>query len=439
MFLDEVELSVSAGKGGSGSASLHREKFVARGGPDGGDGGRGGDVVLVADPELGSLQRYQLSRTYRAASGGAGEASKRHGADGSSVRLPVPLGTLVFEVESGRLMADLDQPGARLVVARGGRGGRGNTHFATPTFQAPRRRELGEAGESRRIRLELRLIADLGLVGLPNAGKSTLLASLTGAHPKVADYPFTTLSPNLGVAELASGRTVTAADVPGLIEGAHLGAGLGVGFLRHLARTRVLLHVVDASLGAEGALTAYRQVQEELRLHSAELAEKAAVVVLNKVDLLTPEGASEVRSRLSGAIGPGPEVLLVSAAHGDGTSQLLEVAASAIHGAGAPRRPGGEVGEFKLYQGPRGEDRSFKVVAFDGTLRVEGAGLARLVNTTDLDDESSVLRLQRQFRRLGVEAALSAAGAKAGMDVEIGGAVFTFFPEAVDAGPVGPG
>ncbi|MHB1526024.1 MAG: GTPase ObgE [Candidatus Dormibacteria bacterium] len=439
MFLDEVELSVSAGKGGSGSASLHREKFVARGGPDGGDGGRGGDIVLVADPELGSLQRYQLSRTYRATSGGAGEASKRHGADGRSVQLPVPLGTLVFEVESGRLMADLDQMGAKLVVARGGRGGRGNTHFATPTFQAPRRRELGEAGESRRIRLELRLIADLGLVGLPNAGKSTLLASLTGAHPKVADYPFTTLSPNLGVAELASGRTVTAADVPGLIEGAHLGAGLGVGFLRHLARTRVLIHVVDASLGAEGAVTAYRQVREELRLHSADLAEKAAIVVLNKVDLLTPERASEVRSRLAAAVGPGSEVLLVSAAHGDGTSQLLEVAASAMRGAGAHLRPGGEASDFKLYQGPRGEDRSFKVVALDGILRVEGAGLERLVNTTDLDDESSVLRLQRQFRRLGVEAALSAAGATAGMDVEIGGAVFTFFPESVDAAPVGPG
>ena len=439
MFLDEVELSVTAGKGGSGSGSLHREKFVARGGPDGGDGGRGGDVVLVADPELGSLQRYQLSRSFRATSGGAGEASKRHGADGSSVLLPVPLGTLVFEAEGGRLMADLDQLGARVVVARGGRGGRGNTHFATPTFQAPRRRELGESGESRRIRLELRLIADLGLVGLPNAGKSTLLASLTGAHPKIADYPFTTLSPNLGVAELDSGRTVTAADVPGLIEGAHLGAGLGVGFLRHLARTRVLVHVVDASLGPEGALAAYRQVQEELRLHSVDLAAKAAIVVLNKVDLLTPAEALGVSSRLRDAIAPGPEVLLVSAAQGEGTSRLLEVAEGLINRSGAGPRAGGDARDFKLYQGPRGGDRSFKVVTTEGVYRVEGVGLERLVNTTDLDDESSVLRLQRQFRRLGVEAALTAAGATAGVDVEIGGAVFAFFPEVVDAAPVGPG
>ncbi|HUY55583.1 MAG TPA: GTPase ObgE [Candidatus Nanopelagicaceae bacterium] len=438
MFLDEVELAVSAGKGGSGSASLHREKFVARGGPDGGDGGRGGDVVLIADPELGSLQRYQLSRSFRATSGGAGEASKRHGADGGSVLLPVPLGTLVFEADSGRMMADLDRAGSRLVVARGGRGGRGNTHFATPTFQAPRRRELGEPGEARRIRLELRLIADLGLVGLPNAGKSTLLASLTGAHPKIADYPFTTLSPNLGVAELDAGRTVTAADVPGLIEGAHLGAGLGVGFLRHLARTRVLVHVVDATLGPEGALAAYQQVREELRLHSVDLGAKPAMVALNKVDLLTPEEALAVSAKVGAGAGPGAEVLLVSAALGEGTDRLLQLADTVIKRSQTASSPAGNARDFKLYQGPRGGDRRFKVVVVDGAYRVEGVALERLVSTTDLDDESSVLRLQRQLRRLGVEAALAAAGATAGVEVEIGGAAFTFFPEAGEAAPVGP-
>jgi GTP-binding protein len=439
MFLDEVELSVSAGKGGSGSGSLHREKFVARGGPDGGDGGRGGDVVLVADPELGSLQRYQLNRSFRATNGGAGEASKRHGADGSSVLLPVPLGTLVFEAETGRLLADLDRPGSRAVAARGGRGGRGNTHFATPTFQAPRRRELGEPGEARRIRLELRLIADIGLVGLPNAGKSTLLASLTGAHPKIADYPFTTLAPNLGVAELESGRAVTAADVPGLIEGAHLGAGLGVGFLRHLVRTRVLVQVVDVTQGVEGALAAYRQVQEELRLHSADLAAKPVIIALNKVDLVTPAKARAVGSRLGTAAGRDQVVVLVSAALGEGTDRLLKLADEAIKRTQGGPLVGGEARDFKLYQGPRGADRRFEVTVVDGVYRVEGAGLDRLVSTTDLDDESSVLRLQRQFRKLGVEAALSAAGATAGVEVEVGGAGFTFFPEPAAPAPVGPG
>jgi GTP-binding protein len=430
MFLDEVDLSVSAGRGGSGSSSLRREKFVPKGGPDGGDGGRGGDVTVVADPDLSSLQRYQLARSFRAAHGGAGGPSRRHGADGSCVVLPVPVGTMIFEVEKGQLLADLDQPGAQVVVARGGRGGRGNVHFASATYQAPRRRELGEPGLERKIRLELRLIADVGLVGLPNAGKSTLLARLTGAHPKIADYPFTTLSPNLGVAELDTGRTITAADVPGLIEGAHEGAGLGVGFLRHLARTRVLVHVVDAGLGAEGVLSAHQQVARELRLHSVDLASKPTVIALNKIDLVSKEEAEEEVAALAKALGEGQEVVPISATNGDGTAELLEMTDLLIKAAAAGMRADGALGEFKLYQGPRGRARTFRVLSEEGGFRVEGEQLERLVSQIDLDDDPSVLRLQRQFRRLGVEAALIAAGAEAGSEVEIAGQLFTFFPDS---------
>jgi GTP-binding protein len=425
MFLDEVVLSLSAGRGGAGSNSLRREKFVPKGGPDGGDGGRGGDVVVRAEEGISSLQRFQLERSFRAQPGRPGEGSKRHGADGPAVTLVVPRGTMVFDADSGQLLADLDRVGAEVVAARGGRGGRGNTHFATATYQAPRRRELGAPGETRRVRLELRLIADLGLVGLPNAGKSTLLAQLTGAHPKIADYPFTTLSPNLGVVDLASGRSLTAADVPGLIEGAHLGAGLGIGFLRHLARTRVLVHVVDASLGPDRVAAAYRQVAAELGQHSADLALKPAVVAVNKIDLLSAEEVAAVLAGLGAAVGRGTAVVPVSASTGVGTEQLLAECARVISAVVSS----GEAGSFRLYQGPMAQDRSFEVLVEQGRVEVKGESLSKLIEMTDMEDEASVLRLQRQLINQGVEDALVRAGVAPGSEVTIGKASFTFFPE----------
>ncbi|HEY6537623.1 MAG TPA: GTPase ObgE [Candidatus Dormibacteraeota bacterium] len=434
MFLDEVELSVSAGRGGPGSASMHREKFAPRGGPDGGDGGRGGDVVAVADPSLDSLQRYQTARSFQAAPGGAGGPSRRHGADGKAATLGVPLGTLAWDAETGELLADLDRKGATAVLARGGKGGRGNVHFASPTQQAPRRRELGEPGAARRIRLELRLIADIGLVGLPNAGKSTLLAQLTGARPKIAAYPFTTLSPNLGVAEAEGGSDLTLADVPGLIEGAHEGAGLGHTFLKHLARTRALVHLVDASPGGEAALEAYRQVAEELRQHNPELVGKPTVVALNKLDLIAPAQAKKttrlVRERLATEV----PVLGVSALTGAGCQELLAAMVGLLGPTdrGTPETEGG----FRLYQGPQGLSREFFVERVgDDAFRVRGEALERLVAVSDLDDDSSVLRLQRQLIKIGVEAALVRAGAEEGDEVLIGAAAFTFYPDP--AGPVG--
>ncbi|MFZ0995387.1 MAG: GTPase ObgE [Candidatus Dormiibacterota bacterium] len=428
MFLDEVVLTVSAGRGGSGSASMHREKFAPKGGPDGGDGGRGGDVLAIAESSLTSLQRYQLSRSFKAAAGGPGGPSRRHGADGKSVTLAVPPGTLAWDIESGQLLADLDRPGATAVLARGGKGGRGNVHFASPTHQAPRRRELGQPGDAIRVRLELRLIADIGLVGLPNAGKSTLLAMLTGAHPKIADYPFTTLTPNLGVAELGEGRVLTLADVPGLIEGAHEGAGLGPSFLRHLDRTRALIHVVDASLGADAILAGYRQVVTELELHSGELANKPMLLALNKIDLLDPDQVNPLGSLLTGALSGSVPVLAISAATGAGRDELLMAAQRLQAGSPAAATAGAE-GGFRLYRGPRGLSREFSVDREGEGFRVAGESLERLIAVTDLDDDSSVLRLQRQLARIGVERALLRAGAREGDEVQIGSEAFTFYPD----------
>jgi GTP-binding protein len=429
MFLDEVVVTLSAGRGGSGSASMHREKFAPKGGPDGGDGGRGGDVLAIAEGGLTSLQRYELSRSFKAAAGGAGGPSRRHGADGKSVTLAVPPGTLAWDVESGRLLADLDRTGATAVLARGGKGGRGNVHFASPTHQAPRRRELGQPGDSIRVRLELRLIADIGLVGLPNVGKSTLLAMLTGAHPKIAAYPFTTLTPNLGVADLGEGRVLTLADVPGLIEGAHEGAGLGLGFLRHLDRTRALIHVVDASLGTDAILAAYSQVVSEMKLHSGELTEKPTLVALNKTDLLDPDEVKPLASRLSEALSESVPVLAISAATGAGRDGLL-IAAQLLLGRNPDATANADAdGGFRLYQGPRGLSREFSVDRDGEGFRVAGESLERLIAVTDLDDDSSVLRLQRQLVRIGVERALLRAGAREGDEVQIGNQSFTFYPD----------
>jgi GTP-binding protein len=384
--------------------------------------------VALADGNLSSLQSYQVARTFRAAAGGPGGASNRHGADAEARVLTVPPGTLAWDAASGQLLADLDRAGASAILARGGKGGRGNVHFASPTHQAPRRRELGEPGVSRSIRLELRLIADVGLVGLPNAGKSTLLARLTGARPKIAPYPFTTLSPNLGVADLPDGGVVTLADVPGLIEGAHDGAGLGQAFLKHLSRTRVLIHLVDATLGEEGMVEAQRQVATELRLHSSDLAGKPTLLALNKLDLLAPEEGARLVARLS-SLAPEVVALGISAATGAGCPELLAEAERLLGKRSESLLTAGDAGGFHLYQGPPGLSRELSVERVGETFRVAGESLERLVAVTDLDDDSSVLRLQRQLVRIGVEAALIRAGAEEGDEIQIGAEAFTFYPD----------
>src|SRR5512142_415147 len=284
MFLDRVKIWVRAGDGGDGAATFRKEAHVPRGGPDGGDGGRGGSIEARVDPGQTTLRDFQHRHHFRATPGGRGERARRHGKAGEDLFLEVPPGTAVYDDGTGELIADLVASGQAALVARGGRGGLGNTHFATSTHQAPKHAQKGEPGEERWLRLELRLIADVGLVGLPNAGKSTLLAALTAARPKIADYPFTTLEPNLGVMELGDDdpRRPTIADVPGLIEGASEGAGLGHAFLRHVERTRILVHVVDGS-GRDPAWD-YGVIREELRAHDEALLDKPTLVAFNKID-----------------------------------------------------------------------------------------------------------------------------------------------------------
>jgi GTP-binding protein len=320
MFIDEVRIYVKAGDGGNGCLAFRREKFVPRGGPSGGDGGRGGDVVFVASPHHNTLLHFRFNPEHKAERGRHGEGSNRTGRDGRSIEVPVPVGTMVYDADAGELLHDFVKAGERFVIARGGRGGRGNQHFATPTHQAPTEHEPGKPGEERNLRLELKLLADVGLVGFPNAGKSTLISRISAAKPKIADYPFTTLEPNLGVVEF-DGRTFVVADIPGLIEGAHEGHGLGVQFLRHVERTRLLVHLVDVSeFSGRDPVEDYRVIMRELESFSPEMVKKPMVLVATKMDVA--QDAERVE-RLAAAAGKaGIEFFRISAVTGSGIERL---------------------------------------------------------------------------------------------------------------------
>jgi GTPase len=330
-FVDETVITVKAGDGGNGVVAFRREAHVPRGGPAGGDGGRGGDVVLIADPGLSTLldQRYQ--KTYAAERGEHGQGHDRFGHAGESIEVRVPVGTQVLDAASGELVVDLVEPGQRFVAARGGRGGHGNLHYVSPTNRAPRRADPGAPGEERKLRLELKLLADVGLVGLPNAGKSTLISRISSARPKIADYPFTTLLPCLGLVRLGDERSFVVADIPGLIEGAHEGAGMGTRFLRHIERTRVLLYLVDDRhelFGEPGSPLADLQLlKNEVAAHNPELSRKPALIGLTKVDLLTPERVSALQSTLSAT---GLACVPLSAVTGTGVAPLLEALWAAL-------------------------------------------------------------------------------------------------------------
>jgi GTP-binding protein len=293
MFIDEVKIRVKAGNGGNGCLAFRREKYVPRGGPSGGDGGRGGDITMVASEHHNTLLHFRFNPEHTAERGRHGEGSNRSGREGESTELPVPVGTVVYDADTGELLHDFTKAGDRFLVAHGGRGGRGNQHFATPTHQAPTEHEPGREGEEKHLRLELKLLADVGLVGFPNAGKSTLISRISAAHPKIADYPFTTLEPNLGVVSVDD-RSFVVADIPGLIEGAHLGHGLGTQFLRHIERTRLLVHLVDVSeTSGRDPVEDFRVVMEELASFREELARKPMFVVASKIDV------AQDRERLS--------------------------------------------------------------------------------------------------------------------------------------------
>jgi GTP-binding protein len=323
-FVDEAEISVEAGRGGDGCVSFRREKFIPRGGPDGGDGGRGGSVVLVAREGVNTLVDFRVRRRFRAKNGRGGAGQNMTGASGADLEIDVPAGTIVNDCDTGETLGDLRGPGDTLLVARGGRGGRGNTRFKSSTNRAPRQSTPGEPGERRRLALELKLLADVGLLGLPNAGKSTLIGVLSAARPKVADYPFTTLYPSLGVVAIEADRSFVMADIPGLIEGAAEGAGLGIQFLKHLQRTRLLLHLVDACPleGETSAEEAFRTISAELAGYSPDLADRPRWLVVNKLDLMPVDERQARVDQIVAALNWQAPAYGISAATGEGTAEL---------------------------------------------------------------------------------------------------------------------
>ena len=329
MFIDEVIIRVKAGDGGNGCMAFRREKFVPRGGPSGGDGGRGGDITLVSSEHYNTLLHFRFNPEHKAERGRHGEGSQRTGREGASIELPVPVGTIVYNADTGEALHDFTTAGERFTVARGGRGGKGNQHFATPVHQAPTEHEPGRPGDDKRLRLELKLLADAGLVGFPNAGKSTLISRISAAHPKIADYPFTTLEPSLGVVRLDDERTFVVAVIPGLIEGAHEGHGLGTRFLRHIERTRLLAHLVDVS-GASGRepVHDFEVVMEELARFSPDLAAKPMIVVATKLDAAQdPERIDSLRRM---AAERGLAFHAISSATGEGLEGLIRAMAGAV-------------------------------------------------------------------------------------------------------------
>ena len=419
MFLDQVTLTVSAGAGGDGAATFRREAHVPRGGPDGGDGGRGGSIYLIVDAGQTTLGEFRFKHHFRAEPGGKGTGNRRHGKAGGDLELAVPPSTVVFTSDS-QLLADLVAPGQRLLVARGGRGGLGNTHFATSTHQTPTHALKGEPGKEQRIRLELRLIADVGLVGLPNAGKSTLLAALTAANPRIAAYPFTTLEPNLGVLDLEAVdpsdlRRPTLADLPGLIEGASAGAGLGFAFLRHVERTRVLVHVVDVA--AANPERDFDIIRDELRARDPRLLEKTTLVVANKTDLT--EAREHLPTFRAARAAEGLEVVGISAQAGEGMDELLAVLARLLPDAATLASPGEPAGV--VVHRVDAMDTSFSVEREeDGGYRVRGKRIERVAAQTDFEREESAERFQRELARTGVEKELIRAGVTDGDLVRFG-------------------
>ena len=427
MLYDKARIFVAAGAGGDGCLSFRREAHVPRGGPDGGDGGHGGGVVVECDPALRDLQSFRRRQNYRARRGGHGGGSLRHGANGVELIVRVPPGTQL-RTEHGDLH-DLIRPGQRVLVARGGAGGRGNKHFATATRQAPRFGERGLPGEEGWVELRLKLLADVGLIGLPNAGKSSLLARLTRATPKVADYPFTTLEPVLGTLEGAE-RQLIIADIPGLIEGASEGAGLGHDFLAHVERTQLLVHVLDlAPLDGSDPLVSYATIERELELHDPQLAARPRILALSKADLVAPGAAEAQAAAWRERLGAEVPVLVTSSATGSG---LDELAAELLRS--VPLAPPGELvavepelAEHLIFRPARG--RGFRVERDgDGPFRVLGDGIDRLVARHDLDNDEALAHVEARLRQIGVIRALEEQGFQPGDDVEIAGVVFELDP-----------
>jgi len=425
MFSDRATVFVQGGRGGDGCVSFRREKFVPRGGPDGGDGGHGGDVELVADPDLRDLTKFRFASHFKAQRGTHGQGSGKHGRRGRPLALAVPVGTQVWLREQGSMLADLAHAGARVTVAAGGRGGGGNRRFATATRRAPTTAEVGELGDELWLELRLKLVADAALLGFPNAGKSSLLRRISNPTPKVADYQFTTLEPVLGTVDAADGTQLTVADVPGLLEGASEGVGLGHEFLAHLERARLLVHLGEAQDDAEDVIRRRQAIDRELALHGGGLAERPQLLVLSKIDLIDP-GRRQALLADTGAD------LACSSATGEGIEELKRQLFTRIPELPVPVEPPPgepELADFLVYRPRPPARRQYTILRDEGSLRVAGRAVERLAADLDTDGGGAgVARLTAELERLGVEQALRAAGAKRGDEILVGSHSFSFEP-----------
>jgi GTPase len=415
MFVDEVEILIRSGKGGNGMVHFHREKYVSRGGPDGGDGGRGGDVILEVVHTLNTLASFHHHSRYIAGEGKRGGTNNMSGRGAEDLVILVPPGTLVYDAETGDLLGDMVEGGQRLLIAKGGRGGRGNQHFATAFRQAPRIAEKGEPAVERRLRLELKLIADIGVVGMPNAGKSSLLAAVSNAKPKIADYPFTTLEPNLGVVELDLDTSLVVADIPGLVEGAHMGVGLGDAFLRHIQRTRVLIHMLDGL--SDDPLADFSQINSELALFDPALEKKPQIVAFNKMDM--PEAEARWPKIKTALEKRGYTAFPISALTQTDLMPLLWKAHELLQTAPEPELVA-LAQSIPVYR-PEADPKAFTIERTDdGGYRVKGAAIERAAAMTYWEEEAAVVRFQHMLDSFGILSALRKAGVQEGDNVYIG-------------------
>jgi GTPase len=420
MFYDQAKIYVKGGDGGAGAVAFRREKYVPEGGPSGGDGGRGASIMFVADEGLRTLVDFRYKRHYKADRGEHGLGKNQHGKSGEDMIVRIPVGTVVKDADTGEILADLIEHGQKVVVAKGGRGGRGNARFMSNTNKAPTLAENGEPGEERYLVLELKLLADVGLVGFPNVGKSTIISQVSAAKPKIADYHFTTLVPNLGVVELEDGESFVMADIPGLIEGAHTGAGLGHEFLRHTERTRLILHVLDAAGSEErDPIEDFRIIVDELRKYSEELSNRPMLVVANKMDI---PGAEENLARLREALGEKYRIFPVSAATGDGLKELVYAVAQILPEVPAPEIFVRQEEQHKVTQAEA--PNRFELTREEGLFIVSGKEIERHVKMTVFDSEEGLYRFQTILKVMGIDDALRAEGIKEGDKVQIAGLEF---------------
>ena len=410
MFVDYTKITIKSGNGGNGAHTFRREKYVAAGGPDGGDGGKGGDIYFVVDPDSNTLIDFRYNKKYKAEDGKNGSGSNCYGKSGEDLYIGVPRGTVVKDAETGKIIADLSEENQTELILKGGRGGKGNTHFATSTRQAPRFAQGGDKGEEKEVILELKLLADVGLLGFPNVGKSTFLSVVTAARPKIANYHFTTIDPNLGVVKTKTGNSFVIADIPGIIEGASEGVGLGLQFLRHIERTRLLLHVIDVS-GIESRIPTedFKTINEELKKYSEKLSTRKQIIVANKADVIQDNSLYEELEKL--AKNENIEIFKVSAATGEGLNEVLTRVSEVLKT--LPKEDLEEAEEKKVYT-LKEEDEGFDIRIEDGIYVVDGPAIEKIMSRANLEDNESIYYFQKSIRFLGVEERLKEMGIKEG-------------------------